>query len=110
MRNASWDTNSIDYIKWTAIPLFLFIDGNGTLIYRSEGARPLSAFIRETENALSEQRDSITLETMEAMYPSHKADTNFMYAYLRKRTKLRKNNMDLLDEYCQMLEPSAKIV
>ena len=94
--------------KVDGYPTFLFIDGNGTLIYRSEGARPLSAFIRETENALSEQRDSITLETMEAMYPSHKADTNFMYTYLRKRTKLWKNNMDLLDEYCQMLEPSAQ--
>lgn len=85
-------------------PTYLFVDGNGTLIYRAEGFMPVEKFMKETANALIEQKDSVTLLQMDKVYDQKKKDTTFMYAYLRKRTQLLQDNAELLDEYCALLQ------
>lgn len=85
-------------------PTYLFINGNGTLIYRSNGYMPVQKFMAEISNALTEQKDTVTLLQMDSIYATKKTDTTFMYAYLLKRTKLRQDNSELLDEYCTLLD------
>lgn len=84
-------------------PTYLFIDGNGALIYRSNGSMPAEDFSQQLSNALIEQKEPVTLLQMDSIYSSGNKDTAFLYTYLRKRTRLKQDNTDLLDEYCTLL-------
>ncbi len=89
-------------------PTYLFVNGSGTLIYRTEGYMPAQRFMQEMKNALEELNDSITLLEMDARYMSGNRDSEFMYNYIVKRTKLKQDNKDLLDEYCLLLDSTQK--
>jgi thioredoxin-related protein len=84
-------------------PNYLFIDGDGTLIYRSGGSMTPAEFIKVATNALQEAKQEQTIVQMEFMYPSHKAEKAFMYKYLSRLTTLRLPTTELLDNYIAML-------
>jgi thioredoxin-related protein len=89
-------------------PTYLFINGNGTLIYRANGYMAAEEFDKEIANAKAEQHEPVTLLEMDSIYSTVQNDTAFLYTYLRKRTKLKQDNTDLLDEYCTLLNPGQQ--
>ncbi|RYZ99614.1 MAG: DUF255 domain-containing protein [Sphingobacteriaceae bacterium] len=89
-------------------PNYMFIDGDGTLIYRAGGAMPANDFIRIATNAIAESRQEQTIVQMEAQYPSQKTDKVFMYNYLTRLVALKLPSADLLDEYIGMLTPAEQ--
>jgi len=54
-------------------------------------------------NALSEAGEPVTIVQMDSLYPSHKKDIDFMYAYVNRRTRLGLENANLLDAYFNLL-------
>jgi len=89
-------------------PTYLFVDSEGTLIYRTNGYMEANEFLKEAVNAQLEKKEPMTLVMLDNLYPVLKKDTAFMYKYLQRRTKLRLDNADLLDEYCMLLDTAAK--
>lgn len=89
-------------------PTYLFVNGDGTLIYRANGYTPVHRMMNELSNALSEKEAPVTLLQMDSVYLTGRADTTFLYSYIRKRTKLRQDNSELLDEYCAMLNSAQQ--
>lgn len=89
-------------------PTYLFVDGNGTLIYRSNGSMSSQDFLVQGKNALAEKKEPMTLLQLDSIYPTKKTDTTFLYTYLQKRTKLKQDNADLLDTYCGLLSPTQQ--
>jgi hypothetical protein len=90
-------------------PNYLFIDGEGTLIYRAGGSMPTGEFIQHAKNALLETSQGQTIVQMEALYPTHKNDKEFMYGYLSRLTALRLPTVPLLDNYISLLSDNEQV-
>lgn len=89
-------------------PTYLFIDGDGVLIYRANGSMPANDFIKESKNALSEVKESQTIVAQEALYPEHKTDKDFVYQYLEHLTRLRLQTEPMLDDYLAILSKGER--
>ena len=83
----------------SAYPTYLFVNGNGDLVYRSLGSMPAEKFITEGNIALNEFSDPKPLAVWEEEYQQNKNDATFLLDYLKKRKKQRLNSADLLDQY-----------
>ncbi|MCJ0742219.1 thioredoxin family protein [Pedobacter montanisoli] len=89
-------------------PSYLFINGEGTLIYRTGGSMEASELIRHAKNAIDEAQQPLSLLDMEKLYPAHKKDKTFLLSYLLKLTRLKMNTSDLLDDYISMLSDTER--
>lgn len=81
-----------------SFPTYLFLDGNGTLFYRSGGSMPAEKFIAEGEAALDLFKDKKSMADWDKEYKSKKNDAAFLKSYIVKRAKLKLDNADLFDE------------
>lgn len=90
-------------------PTYLFIDGNGTMIYRANGSMPIQDFLQQLNYALYEQKEPLTLLQMDSLFQTHQKDTAFLYKYIQRRTTLRQDNADLLDTYCNLLDSGQQV-
>lgn len=88
--------------KVNAYPTYLFVRGDGTLVYRSTGAMPSEKFLSEATLALREFSDSKPLAAWENEYDLMKTDREFVLEYLKKRGKLRLNSAGILDQYASI--------
>ena len=89
-------------------PNYLFVNGEGTLIYRSTSAMLTGEFLQVAKNALIEAQQEQTIVQLDLLYPSNRKDKGFMYTYLSRRTVLRIENADLLDEYIALLDETER--
>jgi len=89
-------------------PNYLFINGDGVLVYRSTSAMSAGEFLNVAKNALLEAKQEQTVVQLDELYASRKADKEFMYAYVGRRTALRLDNADLLDEYVALLNEQER--
>ncbi|MDR2473304.1 MAG: thioredoxin family protein [Tannerella sp.] len=91
-----------------AFPTYIFVNGDGKLLYRSMGAMPADKFLQEGHIAMTEFTDTgETLESMKARYPKKKSDPAFLRAYIEKRGKSKLDNADLTDEYVSIEKPAV---
>ncbi|WP_316819195.1 thioredoxin family protein [Pedobacter nyackensis] len=89
-------------------PNYLFINGDGVLIYRANGSMQALEFIQQAKNAIEEYQQSTTISDLEKLYPSHKKDKKFIFNYLSRLTRLKMNTTDLIEDYINMLSSSEK--
>lgn len=82
-----------------AYPTYLFVNGDGILVYRSLGSMPADKFLSEASVAISEFSDPKPFAVWEDEYEQKKQDKKFLWEYLQKRSKLRLNSGDVLDQY-----------
>jgi hypothetical protein len=64
---------------------------------------PAADFIKEAEKALAEYHNSKPIAEWHAEYETHKSDLAFIEKYLEKRSKLKLNNTEVLDNYLSLL-------
>ena len=89
-------------------PNYLFINGDGILIYRATSSMPASEFLSIADNALIEAKQSQTIIQLDALYPIKRKDPSFMYTYLLRKTQLKLSNPDLVDEYINLLNDKER--
>ncbi|RYG21262.1 MAG: DUF255 domain-containing protein [Chitinophagaceae bacterium] len=89
-------------------PNYLFINGEGTLVYRSTSSMSAAEFLGVAKNALIEAQQDQTVVQLDLHYTKNKTDKTFMYTYLSRRTALRLDNADLLDEYITLLNEDER--
>jgi thioredoxin-related protein len=84
-------------------PTYLFLNSQGVPIYKATGYSEAEEMIKHASNAIKESAEPLTIYKMDSLYKTQKKNKAFMYDYLVRRTKLKLENADLLDEYCRML-------
>ncbi|RZK41343.1 MAG: DUF255 domain-containing protein [Pedobacter sp.] len=89
-------------------PNYLFINSEGILVYRSTSSMPVNDFINVGKNALLEANQKESIVQLDLLYPQMRKDKVFMKRYLDRRTLLRLENSDLLDEYISMLSEEER--
>ncbi|MFT3825040.1 MAG: thioredoxin family protein [Chitinophagaceae bacterium] len=89
-------------------PTYLFVRADGTLIYRTNSSMTVAALLKEADNALKESKNPVTLVQLDSIYYSGNRDKQFMYSYLKKRLQLKQDNVELLEEYVNMLSPQEQ--
>lgn len=90
--------------KVGAFPTYLFVNPDGTLVYRSVGYMPADRFISESKLALKEASDPKPLAVWEDEYASRRSDTSFLWDYLQKRKRLGLDNADVTDQYASLIK------
>jgi thioredoxin-related protein len=86
-----------------AYPTYVFVSPTGELFFKSLGSMPATDFIKEADKALAEYHNSKPIATWHAEYEDHKSDLAFIEKYLEKRSKLKLNNTEVLDNYLSLL-------
>jgi thiol-disulfide isomerase/thioredoxin len=89
--------------KVGSYPTYLFVNPDGTLVYRSVGSMSAEKFLGEARLALSEAADPKPLAGWEDGYLTQKTDTAFVWAYFQKRKRLGLDNADIVDQYASLL-------
>lgn len=84
-------------------PTYLFVDGNGTLFYTVTSYMQPAQFIQQATIALTEFKDPKPYPVWEVEYETKKNDPSFLFAYIQKRNKLRKDNTELIEIYFSKL-------
>jgi thiol-disulfide isomerase/thioredoxin len=82
-----------------AYPTYLFVNGDGTLVYRSVGSMPVEKFMSEASIAIGEFSDPKPFAVWEDEYERNLNNKEFLWEYLQKRKKLRLNCGDVIDRY-----------
>ena len=90
--------------KVGAFPTYLFVNPDGTLVYRSVGYMPADRFISEAKLALKESSDPKPLAVWEDEYASRRSDSSFVWDYLQKRKRLGLDNADVTDQYASLID------
>lgn len=90
----------------TGYPTYLFIDGNGKLLYRSSGSMPAEKFIAEGKLALEQFTDK-DISVWDKEYPKNKKNKEFLRGYIAKRNNLKLDNANLLDSYVELCKDNT---
>ena len=86
-----------------AFPTYLFVNGDGQLIYRSIGYKEANPFLKDANIALKEQADPKPFAKWEDEYNTSKRDKNFLIGYLKKRAILKLSSADIIEEIFPLL-------
>lgn len=81
-----------------AYPTYLFLNSDGSLIYRSIGSMTAEKFSSEADLAIQESKETKPLATWESEYEQQKNDLKFLQEYYKKRTKIRLSCANILDQ------------
>lgn len=84
-------------------PTYLFVNGDGVLIYRSGGYNPSKIFLNEAAIAIKEKHDPKPLAKWEDEYNAFKRDREFLMGYIKKRAVVKAPNGPLLEEAFPLL-------
>lgn len=87
-----------------SFPTYLFVDGDGQLIYRSGGSSEAFRFLKEAETALKEQHDPKKFLQWESEYQAGKRDKDFLIGYLKKRAALELPSDEIIEQLFPMLQ------
>ncbi len=88
-----------------AYPTYLFVDGNGQLIYRSSGAMPVQRFLQEAQVALKEKDDPKPMAAWMAEYEAGERGKAFLIGYLKKRSAVKVSSAVIIEELMGQLGP-----
>jgi len=81
-----------------SFPTYLFVTGDGILVYRSGGYNPAPAFLKEANIAIKEKHDPKPLALWDEEYLAGRRDKTFLMDYLKKRAAVKVPNGDILEE------------
>ncbi len=87
-------------------PTYLFVDGDGKLVYRTSGYMPAAPFLKEAETALQERNDPKPLVVWQEEYEQGNRDTDFLIGYMKKRGLSKLPSADLIEELLPKLSAS----
>jgi thiol-disulfide isomerase/thioredoxin len=90
----------------TAYPTYLFVNGNGDLVYRALGAMPAEKFIVEAEKALLAGKTFKSSDELQKEFKAGKRDPDFLYEYMKRISLNGGENVALLDEYLKTIPAS----
>jgi thiol-disulfide isomerase/thioredoxin len=90
----------------TAYPTYLFVNGNGDLVYRAIGAMPAEKFIVEADKALLAGKTFKSSDELEKEFKAGKRDPEFLYEYMKRISLNGGENVALLDEYLKAIPAS----
>lgn len=93
----------------TGYPTYLFISGNGELVYKFSGLEPVHELIRKGNIALGEKNNTKPIGKWMMDYSSNKNNKAFMYEYLMQRSKLQLESTEEFDQYLSLLAPSKQL-
>lgn len=86
-----------------AYPTYLFVKGDGQLVYRFTGYTDAKLFLEQASTALKEKSDPKPLEKWNSEYEAGKRDKAFLLAYLKKRATLKLPSALILDQIAPLL-------
>ena len=89
-----------------AYPTYLFVNGNGDLVYRAMGAMPAEKFIVEADKALLAGKTFKSSDELEKEFKAGKRDPEFLYEYMKRISLNGGENVALLDEYLKAIPAS----
>jgi thiol-disulfide isomerase/thioredoxin len=82
-----------------AYPTYLFVDANENLFYKSIGSMPEEKFLAEADLAIAESKSEKSIMIWDKEYANGKRDVAFLKEYISKRSKMRMNSVEILEEY-----------
>lgn len=97
-----------DKYRIPGTPTFLYLKPDGSVYFRVMGYMTETAFLKQSQYALSEFTDPKPIETWVKQYRTHRSDTAFLRAYLLKRNSLRLPSVEQLDAYIKALPPRLR--
>lgn len=86
-----------------AFPTYLFVNGDGKLVYRATGYNDAGKFLKHANIAAREQLDPKPLAEWEKEYASGKRDKDFLEGYLKKLAIVDKPAAEVAEELFPML-------
>lgn len=86
-----------------SFPTYLFVNGDGVLVYRSGGYNPAKLFLNEAGIAIKEKHDPKPLAAWDDEYSAGKRDKAFLIGYLKKRAIVKAPNGDILEQAFPLL-------
>ncbi len=97
------------------LPGYVFLNGDGVVMYRFAAAMPKEAFLKEVKHALALVNDENNIEHLKKCYDLEKGDEKFVRLYLDQLKKSNSTNYtDVLEHYLSiqktMLESSKEMV
>lgn len=97
------------------LPGYVFIDGDGHVVYRFSSAMPTDKFMEQVELAVTYSKDLNSVGRLAERYESEKNDEKFVALYLDKLKESKsKNYVDVLEHYLNIqksiTEPSKEMV
>lgn len=90
----------------TAYPTYLFVNGNGELVYRAMGAMPAEKLLVEADKALLAGKTHTSIAELEKEFKFGKRDPDFLYKYMKRKNLIGGENVVLLDEYLKAIPAS----
>lgn len=82
-----------------AFPTYLFVNGDGDLVYRLTGYTDAQPFLDHASIALKEKNDPKPLVKWNNEYESGKRDKEFLFGYLKKRATLKLPSAEVIDQF-----------
>lgn len=84
----------------TGLPGYVFIDGDGNVVYRFNSAMPTAKFMEEVKLAVSYAKDPNSVGRLAERYESKKNDEKFVRSYLDRLKESKSTNYtDVLEHY-----------
>ncbi len=79
-------------------PTYLFVNGNGDLVYRTLGYMEAAKFLQEASFALQQKNDPRPLSKWNDEYAAGNRNKDFLLGYLKKRELTKIPSSDLIEE------------
>lgn len=88
-----------------AYPTYLFVNGDGKLVYKAIGGTDAERFISYAHAALTEKEDPKPLLQWKTEYAAGQRDKTFLVAYFKKKMARNIRDAQLLEEVFEVLSP-----
>lgn len=92
----------------TSYPSYVFLNSSASPIYKINGFTPKNNFSTQLGYAILESKETVTIDMLDSLHSSNKNNTDFLYQYLVRRTRLKLDNSDLLDKYISLLKETER--
>jgi thiol-disulfide isomerase/thioredoxin len=86
-----------------AFPTYLFVNGDGQLMYRAVGGQSVDQFLKLADLALMYQNDLTPFAKLEEEYNAGNRNKQFLLSYLKKRASLQVPSADIIEVIFPML-------
>jgi thioredoxin-related protein len=94
------------------LPGYVFLDGDGNVVYRESGSMPAPNFLKAAQTAVAFSKDPLCIGRLALRYDTEKNDESFLKLYLDKLKESNSANyVDVLDQYLKIqksIAPSSK--
>ncbi len=92
----------------SGLPGYVFIDGDGLVVYRFSAAMPTEDFLKEAALAVSNGKDPNSVGRLSERYDAEKNDEKFVRLYLEKLKESKSTNYTDILEYYLNIQKTIK--